>query len=205
MYIKYLVGIDEVGRGPLAGPVAVGIILINKKDYLRKEVRNLLRISNDSKKISEKKRKEIFKEAKKLNKKGFLKYTINYENAEYIDKNGINRAISSCIKKGLIKLNVSPKKSQIFLDGGLRAEKKYFFQKTIIRGDQKNKIISLASIVAKVSRDEFMIKISKKYPRYGFHLHKGYGTISHMKALKKYNPSPIHRLSFLSDYKHKMK
>jgi len=194
--MKYIVGIDEVGRGPLAGPVAVGVFIIEEKNLKIKEVKDLLKISNDSKKLSPQKREEIFNIVKKLNKNNILRYIVRYESAKFIDKKGINVAISSCIKKGLNKLKVLPNETQIFLDGGLKAEEKFIYQKTIIKGDMKNKMISLASIVAKVSRDKIMVKIAKKYPKYGFEIHKGYGTSKHRLAMRKHGLSELHRVSF---------
>ena len=94
------------------------------------------------------------------------------------------------------KLNVNPKQTQIFLDGGLKAPKEFIFQKTIIRGDDKKMVISLASIVAKVSRDALMSRLSKKYPKYGFEFHKGYGTAKHRLAIRQNGLSPVHRKTF---------
>ena len=90
-----------------------------------------------------------------------------------------------------------PDDSKIFLDGGLKAPEKFSRQRTIIKGDEKKPIIALASVVAKVTRDYKMIRLSKKFPKFDFHTHKGYGTKKHMKAIKKYGPTKIHRQSFL--------
>lgn len=193
---KYTVGVDEVGRGPLAGPVTVGIFLIHNKNLNNKEIKSLLRVANDSKKLSSKKREEIFDRVKILQKSDLLQYIVVNQSTSFIDKKGINTAINLCIKNGLKKLKVVPKETQIFLDGGLKAPKKYPHQETIIKGDAKNKFIALASIVAKVSRDELMTKLSKKYPEYGLEIHKGYGTLKHRQAIQKYGVSRVHRLSF---------
>ncbi len=196
MKIRYSVGIDEVGRGPLAGPVSVGIFLIDHKNLKNKEIKSLLKVANDSKKLSPKKREEIFKKVIILQKSNLLQCIVVNQSAGFIDKKGINTAITFCIENGLKKLKVAPKETQIFLDGGLKAPKKYLYQETIIKGDAKNKFIALASIVAKVSRDELMTKLSKKYPEYGLEVHKGYGTAKHRKAIQKYGVSKVHRLSF---------
>lgn len=191
-----LIGIDEVGRGPLAGPVAVGIFLISKKNKNHKEIKSLFKVAQDSKKLTAQKREEIFKKIKKAEKDNILRYVVRYESSKVIDTRGISVAIRLCIEKGLKELKVKPKETKVFLDGGLKAPNEFIFQKTIIKGDQKEKIISLASIVAKVSRDSLMNRLSKKYPKYSFEVHKGYGTKLHRQAIKKYGASPHHRLSF---------
>jgi ribonuclease HII len=196
MKIWCTVGIDEVGRGPLAGPVSVGIFLIQNKNLKNQEIKSLVKVANDSKKLSPKKREEIFEKVKLLQKSNLLQYIVVNQSASFIDKKGINTAISFCIKNGLKKLKVLPNETQVYLDGGLKADKKYLYQETIIKGDAKNKFIALASIVAKVSRDKLMTKVSKMYPEYGFEVHKGYGTAKHRKAIQKYGVSKVHRLSF---------
>jgi ribonuclease HII len=117
-----------------------------------------------------------------------------------IDKKGISFAIKSCIEKAFKELKLKPQETKVFLDGGLKAPRDFVFQETIIKGDDKILAISLASITAKVSRDNFMEKLSKKYPSYGFEVHKGYGTEKHRKAIKKYGLSGYHRISFCQKY-----
>ena len=189
--MKYIVGIDEAGRGPLAGPVSVGTIMI--KDGLNQR---FLKGIKDSKKLSEKKREEWLKKINEVGLQKDLNFTVALISEKIIDKYGIAYAIRLGIKKCLIKLKV-PKNSKIFLDGGIKAPENFPHQTTIIQGDEKIPIISLASICAKVTRDRYMIKLSKKYPQYNFHIHKGYGTLMHRKLIKKHGSSLVHRKSFL--------
>ena len=193
---KFVVGVDEVGRGPLAGPVAVGVVVFNTKNKNYLKIKEIFRGARDSKKLTAKKREEIFQKIKIAEKTHILRYIVRYESNKVIDKKGISFAIRSCIEKAFKNLNLKPKDTRVFLDGGLKAPKNFIFQKTIIKGDDKVLAISLASIVAKVSRDSFMTKISNKFPEYSFHAHKGYGTNIHRKAVKKHGFCPVHRLTF---------
>ncbi len=190
--IKFLVGIDEAGRGPLAGPVSVGAVVVpyNKKHPLFK-------IARDSKQISEQKREEIFKEIKKAEKAGTLGYAVSLVSAKIIDEKGIVPAVKTGIKRCLKKLSIPPHESMILLDGSLYAPDHFLYQETIIKGDSKVPIISLASIAAKVTRDRKMVRLAKLYPKFDFHIHKGYGTLHHRTLIKKFGPSEIHRRSFL--------
>ncbi len=185
--MKYIVGIDEAGRGPLAGPVSVGIVAMNEKDLLKWG-----RIK-DSKQLREEKREEVFKKLKNN------KFIVCYGSVKEIDSLGITRAIALAIERGLknLKINVN---STILLDGSLKAPKEFKNQKTIIKGDEKETIIALASIVAKVSRDRLMKKLSKKYPKYELGIHKGYGTKKHISLIKKFGLSALHRRSFCKNY-----
>ncbi len=186
---RYIVGVDEVGRGPVAGPVTVGVVCI-KNTFPRSFFKGI----KDSKKLSEKKREEW---AKKDTPKD-LKYSITSISSSVIDKIGINASISLAMKKSLDKLKINPKDCIVLLDGGLRAPQKYLNQKTIIKGDEKEPAISFASILAKVNRDNQMKKFSKKYTGYGFEKNKGYGTREHMKKIREIGLSKIHRRSFLN-------
>ncbi|MEI8062396.1 MAG: ribonuclease HII, partial [bacterium] len=114
-----------------------------------------------------------------------------------IDTKGISYAIRFAIKTLLKNLNTSTKNTKIFLDGSLKAPLE-FTQETIIKGDEKVPVISLASIMAKVTRDQYMKKISKKYPLFDFHVHKGYGTKRHISAIKTHGPSTLHRKTFIT-------
>lgn len=194
MHMQYQIGIDEAGRGPLAGPVAVGAVF-TRADFDFSVFKNL----KDSKKLSENRRKEIFLQIKKLAKEGALKYSVALVLNDTIDKKGISYAIKAGIEGVLSKIAPDPKNTKIFLDGSLKASEN-FSQETIIKGDEKISVISLASIVAKVTRDEYMQKIAKEIPNYDFEIHKGYGTSSHIKILKKSGPSKIHRLSFCKNF-----
>lgn len=196
---KFIVGIDEVGRGPVAGPVTVCAVLMTEKGYkkfLSSEICEKLR---DSKKLSEKRRMEWFVNLAKWKKEGVIDFAVFNLSAGSIDKFGISSAIQKCLNKCLEKLAVPVEKdrAQILLDGSLVAPDKYQNQKTIIGGDASEPIISLASIIAKVTRDKYMEQKSKQYPEYNLAQHKGYGTKAHMEAIEKYGLSNFHRKSFL--------
>ena len=186
--MKYLVGVDEVGRGPLAGPVAVGALVLKTKTSFG-EIR-------DSKQLSEKQREEIFARIVAERQRGALDFSVAFVSHKMIDKQGLTWALRTATARSLKRLAI-PTGSKIFLDGGLRAPAHFKNQQTIIKGDEKIPVIALASIVAKVTRDRLVIRLAKKYPQYGFEKHKGYGTKTHYKAIKKYGLCPIHRRSFL--------
>ncbi|MFZ2252881.1 MAG: ribonuclease HII [Minisyncoccia bacterium] len=189
--IKFIAGVDEAGRGPLAGPVAVGVAVVPYDfDW------NLLPGVNDSKKVSEKNREAIFLLTKKLKKQGLLNYHVSLISNSTIDRTSITRAVARGIAQCFQKLNLNPQESDVRLDGLLKAPAEFFTQETIIKGDQKEKIIGLASIMAKVTRDALMVRIAGNYPKYGFEIHKGYGTIKHRTAITKFGLSKVHRKSF---------
>lgn len=192
--MKYIIGIDEVGRGPLAGPVTVGAFCIEKK-LMRSFFKGGLK---NSKALSVRKREEYATYFRKARRDELVDYAICSVSHTYIDKRGIMSALRMAIKRAFRRLNISPNNANILLDGGLRAPKEYANQKTIIKGDTKKPIIAAASIVAKVFRDRKMIRLAKKFPQYGFEIHKGYGTRVHYKTLKKYGPSMLHRHSFIT-------
>jgi len=204
--IRYIIGIDEVGRGPLAGPVAVCAFKI-PTGILPRQIEFLFdwggsmftkksgRIK-DSKKLTKEKREEIFAKLKILKKDKKVDYFVSYESAKKIDKIGISKAIKNCLEKSLKKLKVKPKDCLVLLDGGLKAPEEYKNQKTIIKGDEKERAIAFASIVAKVSRDSLMCKLAKKYPKYLFEVHKGYGTKKHCDAITKNGLCDEHRRCF---------
>lgn len=192
--MKWIVGIDEVGRGPVAGPVAVCVCTIPVSEYKKLSWGKL----NDSKKMSPKLRELWSKKAHKMKKDSKLKFSVIYRSAIFIDRNGISTSIKSSIAEGLQKLNLKPNDCQVLLDGSLKAPKEYKNQKTIIKGDQKEKIISLASVIAKVDRDKKMNSFHKKYPKYLWSKNKGYGTREHYKAIHKYGLTILHRKSFLT-------
>lgn len=191
--IKYLIGIDEAGRGPLAGPVAVAVVSL-KKPLSPKFLRGL----KDSKGLSEAKRLEWLAKLKKLKQSGQLNYAVSLVGATIIDRRGIVSAIRLATRRSLRKLELNPKYCQVLLDGSLKCDEEYLNQKTIIRGDQTEPLIALASIVAKVRRDNLMKRLALKYPKYQFEIHKGYGTKLHRQKIKKHGLSLIHRRSFLS-------
>lgn len=194
--LKY-VGIDEAGRGPIAGPVAVGMVVLPAgfQDPFA-EIRDG-RNFKDSKKLSESRREEIFEKMKEMRKAGKIDFTVSMVEAKMIDERGITRAIAVAIARSLRRLQIGANNSFIHLDGRLSAPAEYN-QKTVTQGDTKHLEIALASIAAKVTRDRYMKDQAKKFPGYGFEIHKGYGTRAHYRALKKYGTSEIHRKSFLS-------
>ncbi|HEY4505253.1 MAG TPA: ribonuclease HII [Candidatus Paceibacterota bacterium] len=211
--MKYIVGIDEVGRGPLAGPVTVCVVACEVGVYTKLlRNKNFPPLGKDSKKLKEFDREKYAKVLKSLVSKSLFdtsprvplgqgfSYSIHHVSNKIIDSKGISFAIRLAIDRGITKLKLRPKDCRVLLDGGLRLPKEFKKQKTIIKGDEKEKIIAWASILAKVSRDGLMRKLAKKYPKYGFEIHKGYGTEKHIKAMRKYGLSPVHRRSFSGKY-----
>lgn len=185
-----IVGIDEAGRGPLAGPVALGICMVSRDfDF------GVFGVLRDSKKLSEKRREEIFKLMQNLKKQEKIQYAVALVPNTVIDRIGITGAIREGIIGVIKKLSVDSKTSFIYLDGGLVAPDE-FKQETIIKGDEKISVISLASIAAKVTRDRYMKDLASDYPEYGFEIHKGYGTLKHRDAIQKHGLSDIHRSTF---------
>lgn len=196
MKTKYIVGIDEVGRGPLAGPVTVGVVVCEEKIYKNlKRNKKLPPVGKDSKKLKEKDREKYTKVLEQLKKEKKISFSINHISNNIIDTKGISFAIKKGINDAFKKLKLKIKNTEVRLDGGLKAPEG-FKQQTIIKGDEKERIIAWASILAKVSRDGLMVKMSKKYPGYGLEIHKGYGTKKHREMIKKSGVSGVHRLSF---------
>lgn len=191
---KWIIGIDEVGRGPVAGPVAVCACAIRTSDYKKSDWKGL----TDSKKMTPKSRGLWHQEAKKLKTMKKINFSVVYRSNNFIDKKGISLSIRECISIALEDLELSPKDCLVLLDGSLRAPKEYINQRTIIKGDQKEKIISLASVIAKVSRDKKMDLLHKKYPKYGWDKNKGYGTKDHYRAIRNYGKTVLHRKTFLA-------
>ena len=189
---KLIVGIDEVGRGSVAGPVSVGIVVCEAVP----EIPGL----TDSKKMTEKARLRVSALASEMQSTGQLRFGIYSVPAGIIDSGGISRAIASAIARGLSELAPDASLVKVFLDGSLKAPREYE-QTTIIGGDLLVPAISLASVVAKVERDRYMAEEAHAaYPNYGFDRHKGYGTAAHLAAIKTYGLSPIHRRSFLTKF-----
>ena len=190
--MKYTIGIDEVGRGPIAGAVAVGAFV-----FLKPECKKLFRGVKESKQLSEAQREKWFTVITKAQKEGYVNFCVTFQSEKGIDTKGLSYAIKYCLKKSLLALDIEPENAQVLLDGGLKAPAEFTHQKTIIKGDEKEMVIALASICAKVLRDRKMNILGQKYPEYGFEVHKGYGTKKHYHAIKKYGVLPIHRQSFL--------
>lgn len=209
--IKYVIGIDEVGRGPIAGPVAVCAFKLPITDYQSARRQGGLLIENakeelkiplrDSKKLSRKHREVWFEFLKKEKERGNCDYAVSFVSSENIDKFGIAKCIRKALDSSLLNLlktsSLEPSYYKLMLDGGLKAPKEYIYQETIIKGDESHPIISLASIVAKVSRDRIMYRYAKEFPEYGFDKHVGYGTKVHYEAIKKHGQLSIHRKSFI--------
>lgn len=184
---KFLVGADEAGRGPLAGPLVCCVVLCEKKFLKRLKKFGI----KDSKILSPKKRELILKKIKNLKE---IEWKISVISPKIIEKINILKATFLGWQRCLKKLKRKP--ALILIDGNQKIPNILIPQKTIIKGDKKNVLISLASILAKTKRDEIMIQLSKKYPLYKFEKHKGYPTKEHLKILKKLGPCPIHRKTF---------
>ena len=204
--VKYLIGIDEVGRGPLAGPVAMGAFLIPVKNLVK--VRGIFRGVKESKQLTSEKREKWFKIIQNARKEGLIDFKVSFQSERVIDGKGLSFAIRTASRKSLDGLRfrgghgnnarkISPAYSRVLLDGGLHAPIEYVDQKTIIKGDEKEMVIALASICAKVLRDRKLVRLANKYPLYGFEIHKGYGTKAHYAAIKRSGMCPLHRRSFL--------
>ncbi|MEN9614183.1 MAG: ribonuclease ribonuclease [Candidatus Parcubacteria bacterium] len=194
--ITHIVGIDEVGRGPIAGPVAVGACSVSADfDF------SFCKGIRDSKKLTAQKREEWEKKIVLAQKEGKLSYAVTFVSSRVIDTKGLSYAIKKALATSLKKVVHDPRSTQVLLDGGLKAPLEFTYQKTIIKGDEKEPVISLASIVAKVMRDRHMVKLSKHYLHYDFHIHKGYGTRAHYQKILEHGLSPEHRRSFLKGLK----
>lgn len=202
MKFKTVVGIDEVGRGPIAGPVAVCALAICQNPSVKSAKQKTkfapanFRNFRDSKKLSHLQRVKWLAKIDEEKKKGNITYKVSFASNKVIDDRGIVFAINKCLKKSLSFLKMKPSLTPVLLDGGLKAPKEYKNQKTIIKGDEKELAIALASIVAKETRDALMVKMAQRYPGYGLEKHKGYGTKSHYDAIGRKGLSPIHRRSF---------
>lgn len=194
--VEWVIGIDEVGRGPVAGPVTVCAFAVRAQfvdDMNRMGFR-------DSKKLSPQKREQFAQLLNNCAQLHMCTWGIESVDARTIDTDGITSAIQTAIGQCLKKLSIHPEHVDIYLDGGLRAPKSYFRQHTVIHGDDLFPVISCASILAKVYRDRVMEQFDKKFPEYGFINNKGYGTPAHMKAVKKHGLSPLHRKTFLKSF-----
>ncbi len=191
----FLIGIDEVGRGPLAGPLCVGAFLVERKKLLA--VHRALRGIRDSKQLSEGEREVWLSKILVLEQGGWCRTSTAFIRSDTIDREGMADALHKAVARVLYKLSVSPARCFVLLDGTLRAPAIFQLQESIIGGDENEPLIATASIVAKVCRDRYMTLLGKRFPEYGFEEHKGYGTRKHYEALRKYGVCPIHRLSFL--------
>ena len=181
----YICGIDEAGRGPLAGPVAAGAVVLPKGCRIL--------YLNDSKKLSEKRREELFLEIKEK----AVAWNVGLATPARIDEINILQATYEAMREAVSKLEPVP---QILLNDAVTIPDVTIPQVPIIKGDAKSISIAAASIVAKVTRDRMMVEYDKVMPEYGFASNKGYGAAAHIEALKKYGPSPIHRATFIKNF-----
>ena len=181
---SYICGIDEVGRGPLAGPVVAGAVILPKDCgilYL-----------NDSKQLSEKKREELYD----VIMEKAVSTGLGFVSPERIDQINILQATYEAMREAIAKLSPQP---DLLLNDAVTIPKVAIRQVPIIKGDAKSISIAAASIIAKVTRDRLMVQYDSVFPEYGFASNKGYGAAAHIEALRKYGPTPIHRRSFIKN------
>lgn len=183
--VGHICGIDEVGRGPLAGPVVAGAVILPKDC----EILYL----NDSKKLSEKKREELYD----VIMEQAISTGLGFVSSQRIDEINILQATYEAMRQAIGKLSVEP---QILLNDAVTIPNVLIRQVPIIKGDCKSISIAAASIIAKVTRDRMMVEFDMIYPEYGFAGNKGYGSATHIAALKEFGPSPIHRQSFIKNF-----
>ena len=182
---EVICGVDEAGRGPLAGPVCAAAVILPKGH----QIPGL----NDSKKLTDKKRRELMP----IIKEQAIAYGIAFATQEEIDDINILQATFLAMQRSLDQLQVRP---DLALIDGNREKDFGLPVKTVVKGDSLSANIAAASVLAKVTRDELMEEMAKEYPQYGFEIHKGYGTKAHYAALTEHGPSPIHRMSFLKKF-----
>ena len=183
--IQVICGVDEAGRGPLAGPVCAAAVIL-PKDL---ELPGL----TDSKKLTDKKRRELFP----LIQEQAIAYGIGLATEQEIDEINILQATFLAMQRALDQLTVKP---DLALIDGNRQKDFGLPVKTVVKGDSLSANIAAASILAKVTRDNLMVEMAETYPQYGFEIHKGYGTKAHYAALREHGASPIHRMTFLKKF-----
>jgi len=183
--IKLICGVDEAGRGPLAGPVCAAAVILPPNV----EIPGL----NDSKKLTDKRRRELFP----IIKEQAVAYGIGFASHEEIDEINILQATYLAMERALAQLDLKP---ELALIDGNRAKDFGLPVETVVKGDSRSASIAAASILAKVTRDDLMMEAAEEYPQYQFDVHKGYGTKAHYAALTAHGPSPIHRMTFLKKF-----
>ena len=183
--LKIICGVDEAGRGPLAGPVCAAAVILPK----HLELPGL----TDSKKLTDKKRRELFP----LIQEQAIDYGIGFATEQEIDEINILQATFLAMQRALDQLAVKP---DLALIDGNREKDFGLPVKTVVKGDSLSANIAAASILAKVTRDNLMEEMAKEYPQYGFEIHKGYGTKAHYAALREFGACPIHRATFLKKF-----
>ena len=183
--ITAICGVDEAGRGPLAGPVCAAAVIL--PPHL--ELPGL----NDSKKLTDKRRRELFP----VIKEQAIAYGIGFASEAEIDRINILQATFLAMQRAIDQLGGQ---AGFALIDGNRQKDFGLPVMTVVKGDSRSANIAAASVLAKVSRDDLMLQMAEKYPQYGFEVHKGYGTKAHYEALRSHGPSPIHRMSFLKKF-----
>ena len=183
--IKVICGVDEAGRGPLAGPVCAAAVIL--PEHL--EIPGL----TDSKKLTDKKRRELFP----VIQEQAIAFGIGFATEQEIDEINILQATFLAMQRALAQLTVRP---DLALIDGNREKDFGLPVKTVVKGDSLSANIAAASVLAKVTRDNLMVELAEKFPQYGFDIHKGYGTKAHYAALREFGPSPIHRMTFLKKF-----
>lgn len=184
--LKYIAGIDEAGRGPLAGPVVVGIAIMKPDSFIEGV--------NDSKKLSEKKREQLYEQIISE----AIDWTVGIVDQKEIDEINILNATKKALHMAISNLKVKP--DRILVDALEHIDTYGIPYTSIIKGDAKIYSISVASIIAKVTRDRIMQEYDEIYPEYGFSGHKGYGTAKHIQAIKEYGPCSLHRKTFIKKF-----
>lgn len=184
--LQYIAGIDEAGRGPLAGPVVVGVAIMKPDSFIEG--------INDSKKISESKREKLYEQITEE----AIDWSVGIVTEKEIDEINILNATKRALEKALDNLRVRP--DRILVDALEHIDTKGVPYTSVIKGDAKIYSISAASIIAKVTRDRIMREYDEVYPEYGFAKHKGYGTAAHIKAIKENGPCPLHRKTFIKNF-----
>lgn len=184
--IQYICGIDEAGRGPLAGPVVVGAVILPKDSFIEGV--------NDSKKVSEKKREKLYDQILEE----AVSYGVGIVDQNEIDEVNILNATKHAVTMAIEKLD--PKPDMIFVDALTNIDTLGIPYRSFIKGDAKEYCIAAASIIAKVTRDRMMKEWDEVYPQYGFAKHKGYGTAAHIAAIKENGPCILHRRSFIKNF-----
>ena len=187
-----MLGVDEAGRGPLAGPVALGVVSVPAGFEVAREFPGVA----DSKQLTEKKREALYALLEASVRQGDVRFVVGYGGEGEIDEKGIAVVVRALVSRGVNALAEDTALVEVLLDGALRAPAEYR-QQTIIGGDASVPLISLASIAAKVSRDRMMVAFASRYPAYDFARHKGYGTRAHYAALLEHGLCAIHRRSFI--------
>ena len=183
--IQLICGVDEAGRGPLAGPVCAAAVILPANV----EIPGL----DDSKKLSDKRRRELFPVIQET----ALAYAIAFADHREIDEMNILQATFLAMERAITQLSIKP---EIALIDGNRTKDFGLPVETVVHGDSLSASIAAASVLAKVTRDDYMLQMAKEYPAYGFEVHKGYGTKAHYAALTDCGPCPIHRMSFLKKF-----